>query len=49
VDGHVFDRLAVDGDLAGIGAHQPDDHVKRGGFAGAVGAEQAHDLAFLDR
>ena len=37
VNWHALDRLAVDADLPGVGAHQADDHVKRSGFAGAVG------------
>jgi hypothetical protein len=45
VDGHVLDRPAVDGDVAGAGAHQAHDHVERGGLAGAVGAEQTDHLA----
>ena len=45
VDGHVFDALAVNGDLAGTGAQQPHDHVKRRGLARAVGPEQADHLA----
>jgi hypothetical protein len=36
---------AVDADLAGVGAHQADDHVEGGGLAGTVGAEQADHLA----
>ena len=49
VDGHLRHRLAVDQDVAAVRAHQPDDHVERGGLARAVGAEQAHHFAFLDR
>ena len=32
---------------AGIGLDQAGDHIEAGGFAGAVGAEQAHDLALF--
>src|SRR6218665_1562173 len=39
--------LAVDADVAGVAAHQPHEHVKRGGLAGPVGAEQPDDLALL--
>jgi hypothetical protein len=35
--------------LAGVGGDQPEDHVQGGGLAGAVGAEQADDLAGADR
>ena len=45
VDGHVLDALAVNGDLAGAGAQQPHDHVKRRGLARAIGPEQADHLA----
>jgi len=38
------DVAAIEHDFAAIGAHQADDHVKAGGFAGAVGAEQTDDL-----
>ena len=34
--------------LAGAGGDQPEDHVQGGGLAGAVGAEQADDLARTD-
>ena len=49
VDGHLRHRLAVDQDVPTVRAHQPDDHVERSGLARAVGAEQAHHFAFLDR
>ena len=49
VDRHVLDRLALDRDLAAVGADQADDHVEAGRLAGAVRAEQADDLAALDR
>ncbi|MNS91795.1 hypothetical protein D3C72_1259040 [compost metagenome] len=42
---HGGDIIAVDGDLAGIDRHQARDHIKAGGFAGAVRAEQSHGLA----
>ena len=45
MDRHVLDRAAVDGYLAGVGAHQAHDHVEGGRLAGAVGPEQAHHLA----
>ena len=38
VNRHALDSLSVDADLPGVSAHQADDHVKRSGFAGAVGA-----------
>ena len=44
--GHV---LAVDGDRAGIGRHQPGDGVEAGGLAGAVRPEQRRDLAAPQR
>jgi hypothetical protein len=40
----VLHRRAIDQDLPRIGAHQAHYHVEGGGFAGAVGAEQAHHL-----
>ena len=39
------DVLGVDGDPAVIRRHQAHDHVEAGGLAGAVGAEQADNLA----
>ena len=42
------DVLAVDQDLALIDADEAGDHVEAGGLAGAVGAEQADDLAALE-
>ena len=45
VDGQVLDTLAIDADFAGIGGHEAHDHVKTGGFASAVVAQQADDLA----
>ena len=49
VDGHVFNVLAVYGDLAAAGAQQANNHVKGRGFARAVGSEQAHHLAGAHR
>ena len=34
--------------LAGIRGNQPDDAIKRGRLAGAVGTEQSNDFALLD-
>ena len=45
VDRHVAHRAAINEDVARVAAHQANDHVERRGFAGAVGAEQAHDFA----
>ena len=42
------DRLAVEDDLAGL-AHDSRDRAQRRRLAGAVGAEQRDDLAFLHR
>ena len=42
------DVLAVEPDLAAVRGDQAGDHVEAGGLAGAVGAEQAGDLAALD-
>jgi hypothetical protein len=39
---------AVHADGAGRGARQPREHADQGGLAGAVGAEQAEELARLD-
>ena len=39
---------AVERDAAGIGGNQADNHVKTGGFARAVGAEQADYFAAGD-
>ena len=46
---HVGDRLTIDRDVAGAGVHQADDHVKRCGLAGAIGAKQTDHLALADR
>ena len=40
-------REAVDHDLAAVGAPQPLDHLERRRLAGAVGPEDAEDLAAL--
>jgi hypothetical protein len=40
--------LAEQPHLAGVGGDQPEDHVQGGGLAGAVGTEQADDLAGTD-
>src|SRR5690606_23589666 len=42
------DVVAVEHDPALVGRDQADDHVEAGGLAGAVGAEQAHDLAGVE-
>ena len=39
---------AVELDRAAVGGQQPRQHAERRGLAGAVGAEQAEDLAGLD-
>src|SRR3990167_4469503 len=44
VDGHVLNGLAIDGDVTCAGAQQTHNHVERGGFARAVGAQQPHHL-----
>jgi hypothetical protein len=44
----VADVQVVDQYAALIGLDQADDHVEAGGLAGAVGAEQADDLAAVD-
>jgi hypothetical protein len=45
----VADVQVVDQYAALIGLDQADDHVEAGGLAGAVRAEQADDLAAVDR
>lgn len=40
--------FAEDGDLAGGSARETLDDFQRGGFAGAIGAEQSVDLAAVD-
>ena len=49
VEGCALERLAEEGDGAGIGAGDADHHADGGGFAGAVGAEEAEHLAGFDR
>jgi hypothetical protein len=44
----VAGREAEDRDGALVGPGQSQDHVCRGGLAGAVGTEQRHDLARSD-
>src|SRR5688572_24714952 len=46
--GVASDLLAVDEDLAGIGANDAADHGDGGGLSGAVGAEEAETLSFGD-
>ena len=41
--------MAIHFDAAGIGRDQARDHVEAGGLAGAVGTQQADNLAALDR
>jgi len=48
VHGEVGDFFFVELDDAGIRTDEPDDHIKAGGFAGSVGAEEADDFALLD-
>src|SRR5690606_21543698 len=48
VHGVMADVTVVNQHAALVGAHQADDHVKRGGLAGAVGTEQTDDLAAVD-
>jgi len=45
--GHGGDVATVEEDAAGGGRHEADDHVESGGLAGAVGPQQADDLAGL--
>src|SRR5712691_2373102 len=45
----IGDVLAVELDRPGVGGNEADDDVEAGGLAGAVGAEQADDLAALHR
>src|SRR3977135_3795437 len=46
--GHAADVAVVQVDLTLFTAGEADDHVEGRGFAGAIGAQQAHDLAALD-
>src|ERR1041385_5684634 len=39
--------VPVEGDLAGVGPHEPGDQVERRGLSRPVGAEEADDLALL--
>src|SRR5207248_6892839 len=45
VHGELADVLAVEEDLALVGGDLAGGHAEAGGLAGAVGAEQADDLA----
>src|SRR5262249_50843234 len=46
---HVAERIEAEhGNLARVGRAQPFSAFQRGGLAGAVGADQAEDLAGLD-
>src|SRR5262245_19057347 len=49
VHGQPRDVAARQVDAALVAAHEADDHVERSRLAGAVRAEQPHDLAALDR
>ena len=42
-------RLAAELEAAGVGRVEAGQHVEEGGLAGSVGADQAVDLAALDR
>ena len=46
---HPGDVAPVEADDAGIRRQRAGDQIQRGGLAGAVGAEQADDLAGVDR
>jgi hypothetical protein len=41
--GQLDELSAVDARSAALGSHQPDDHLQRGGVAGAVGPEETGD------
>src|SRR5207302_10584137 len=43
------DLLAEQPDLAGVGFEEAGDDVEQGRLAGTVGADQAEDLAVVDR
>ncbi len=46
----IFEKVApVDGDLAGARRQEAGDHPDGGGFAGAVGAQDAEDFAVGNR
>src|SRR5690348_11596601 len=48
MDRKLGDVLLLKMNLALIGLDQPNDHVKRRCFSGAIGSEQAHDFARVD-
>ncbi len=48
VHGEAGDVVLEEMDGAFVGADDADDHVEGGGLAGAVGAEEADDLAGAD-
>ena len=48
IHGQMGDVLAVEEDLAVVGRDLAGGHAEAGGLAGAVGAEQADDLADID-
>ena len=48
VHGAVGDVFAIEEDAAGVGTDESDDDVKAGGFARAVGAEEADYFALAD-
>jgi len=45
VHGEVGDGGVIEGDFAGIWPDETDDHIEGGGFAGAIGAEEADNFA----
>ena len=49
VHGEACDVLAVELDIAAVGADEAGDDVEAGGFTRAVGAEQGDGFAALDR
>ncbi len=49
LDGVVEEVFAEDLDGAGAGSEEAGEHLDGGGFAGAVGAEEAEELAGFDR
>jgi hypothetical protein len=44
----ALERLSKNGDLAGVGDNDADDHAERAGLAGAVRTKQAVDFSGLD-
>jgi hypothetical protein len=48
VPGHPADVLALEHDPAAGQRSQPGDRLQGGGLAGAVRADQGHDLALVD-